>query len=264
MSQKKWSAKKKLLVGGIFALAVFVAYNYYFKNASNPITIEKADTASLNQRLTDLENKDSDSDGLTDVSEKLYGTDPQNPDTDGDGFSDQEEIKAGYDPLNASSDAKITDPARYVKDIQPSLPILMPNDSEISISSASGKEAVEKYFNDARTPDILKDSNIYKEAFLNAAKGDNQKLDQIISQLQIKYDYLKKMPVPQELVHIHKLTLALMPSTIQLFEDLKGIREDPVKAMLSVKSSSSLTPYMTMLRKEINDIAEKYKITPAE
>lgn len=42
--------------------------------------------------------QDSDSDGLTDRNEILYGTDPFVKDTDGDGFIDGEEVATGHDP----------------------------------------------------------------------------------------------------------------------------------------------------------------------
>ena len=41
---------------------------------------------------------DTDTDGLTDPEEILYGTDPGNPDTDGDGVNDGDEVAAGTDP----------------------------------------------------------------------------------------------------------------------------------------------------------------------
>lgn len=42
---------------------------------------------------------DSDSDGLLDWQEALWGTDPNNPDSDGDGVSDGDEITTGVNPL---------------------------------------------------------------------------------------------------------------------------------------------------------------------
>lgn len=41
---------------------------------------------------------DTDSDGLTDLEEALYGTDPRNPDTDADGFNDGNEVYHLYNP----------------------------------------------------------------------------------------------------------------------------------------------------------------------
>jgi hypothetical protein len=45
---------------------------------------------------------DTDSDGLTDVEETLYGTDYRNPDTDADTFLDGNEVFHRYDPLALS------------------------------------------------------------------------------------------------------------------------------------------------------------------
>jgi hypothetical protein len=42
---------------------------------------------------------DTDSDGLTDIEEGLYGTDHRNPDTDADSFLDGNEVFHRYDPL---------------------------------------------------------------------------------------------------------------------------------------------------------------------
>lgn len=42
---------------------------------------------------------DADTDQLTDVEERLYGTDASKPDTDEDGFLDGSELTNGYDPL---------------------------------------------------------------------------------------------------------------------------------------------------------------------
>ena len=48
---------------------------------------------------TDINNLDSDSDGLFDREEvKVYKTDPLNADTDGDSYLDGMEVKAGYNP----------------------------------------------------------------------------------------------------------------------------------------------------------------------
>jgi hypothetical protein len=50
---------------------------------------------------------DADKDGLTDSSERIYGTDPKNPDTDGDGHLDGDEVKNGFNPLNKTEGAKL-------------------------------------------------------------------------------------------------------------------------------------------------------------
>jgi hypothetical protein len=45
---------------------------------------------------------DTDSDGLTDAEEDLYGTDDRNPDTDGDSFLDGNEVFHRYSPLGTA------------------------------------------------------------------------------------------------------------------------------------------------------------------
>ncbi|MFH1611673.1 MAG: Ig-like domain-containing protein [bacterium] len=51
---------------------------------------------------------DSDGDGVSDLTEAIYGTDINNPDSDGDGYLDGVEIQNAYDPLNAEASEKIT------------------------------------------------------------------------------------------------------------------------------------------------------------
>lgn len=56
---------------------------------------------------TNLNNVDSDADGLFDLEEvRTYKTNPINPDSDADGYSDGEEVKGGYNP---NGDGKLYD-----------------------------------------------------------------------------------------------------------------------------------------------------------
>lgn len=56
------------------------------------------------------QEKDSDSDGITDETEiNIYHTDPYNEDTDNDGYSDKTEIDNWYSPLVAEKKLKETD-----------------------------------------------------------------------------------------------------------------------------------------------------------
>lgn len=100
------SNKKSLL---ILLCSVFAAALIVF--AGNP-GLRSADVAREDALATPLPkaelveiqnsevyNRDSDSDGLKDWEESVYGTDPLNPDTDADGYLDGEEIYSGHDPL---------------------------------------------------------------------------------------------------------------------------------------------------------------------
>jgi len=59
-----------------------------------------------NDLASGVASLDSDSDGLKDWEESLWGTDPNKADTDGDGYTDKEEVDGGYDPLDARSNPK--------------------------------------------------------------------------------------------------------------------------------------------------------------
>ncbi len=49
-----------------------------------------------------VQSTDSDSDGLTDIEERMYGTDYRNPDSDSDTFLDGNEVYHRYDPKGLS------------------------------------------------------------------------------------------------------------------------------------------------------------------
>lgn len=55
-------------------------------------------------QVPELDDTDTDGDGLTDLEEALLGTDPRNRDTDDDGIDDGDEIELGADPLNLDTD----------------------------------------------------------------------------------------------------------------------------------------------------------------
>jgi len=58
------------------------------------------DDAREKELGTDINNPDTDGDGLSDYDEVvLWKTNPLNPDTDGDGYKDGQEVQAGYNPL---------------------------------------------------------------------------------------------------------------------------------------------------------------------
>ena len=60
--------------------------------------------AEENVRNIDIDLNDSDSDGLDNYCEEIYGTNPELPDTDGDGLTDYQELaETGTNPLIVDS-----------------------------------------------------------------------------------------------------------------------------------------------------------------
>jgi len=84
---------------------------------------------------------DSDSDGLTDVEEAVYGTDSHNPDTDGDGFLDGNEVFHLYNPA-ATAPVRLMD-SGIVKQVQASSGwrLLVPKDWVATLTPPDGATA---------------------------------------------------------------------------------------------------------------------------
>lgn len=71
-------------------------------NTNPPVTTPPVTTPPDNQTpqlRPEEQGKDTDSDGLSDAEERLYGTDMRNPDSDGDTYLDSNEVFHGYDPV---------------------------------------------------------------------------------------------------------------------------------------------------------------------
>lgn len=83
-----------VMIGGAFLLAE------YRNKESEKLVYNAEITATSTPFLSpDLQNIDSDHDGLKDWEEVLLGTDPRNTDTDSDGTSDGRESEIGRNPL---------------------------------------------------------------------------------------------------------------------------------------------------------------------
>ena len=81
---------------------------------------------------------DTDSDGLTDLEEALFGADPRNPDTDGDGFLDGNEVFNLYSPTGRAP-AKLAG-GGTVKDVDGAIgwSMMVPKDWELSVDKTDG------------------------------------------------------------------------------------------------------------------------------
>lgn len=79
------------------------------------------ETVSFVPFISDIEEIDTDNDGLSDDEEtNIFGTNPRKADTDGDGLSDGLEVDLWYDPLNVNPDNdSFDDKAEYENDTNP-------------------------------------------------------------------------------------------------------------------------------------------------
>ena len=109
------SGREKLITAGIIVMAFVAVFFGYFQLAqgingpflslmrvaeNSPAgTNASTDLQSELVAFLELQQQDSDSDGLSDYAElKIYATSPYIEDSDSDGLTDKEEVDRGYDP----------------------------------------------------------------------------------------------------------------------------------------------------------------------
>ncbi len=73
-----------------------------FGTSGNSAHVSLSSTAKLPVTQVEVTN-DPDNDGLDNLLERFYGTDMNNPDTDGDGVTDGEEVRSGRNPRGKGS-----------------------------------------------------------------------------------------------------------------------------------------------------------------
>lgn len=84
------------------------------------------------------QSKDSDSDGLTDIEERMYGTDYRNPDSDGDTFLDGNEVFHRYDPNGLSPSTLLdTGAVKLFSDTTLPFTVFYPTSWKSSIATAT-------------------------------------------------------------------------------------------------------------------------------
>jgi len=107
------SRKIAVIFLAFFSIFLFGAWGFTTKNRiNNPLNPKISTKLSLenNQEEENIDNKDSDGDGLTDWEEEnLYNTSPYLEDTDSDGVLDNLEIEKGTDPTCREGDDCVND-----------------------------------------------------------------------------------------------------------------------------------------------------------
>lgn len=107
----KLSTEQKVRVALLFVFALLTVALAFFqmRNAVvSPFVLraeENGQAKSLKDFQVELQNVDTDQDGISDYDElNFHSTSPYLPDTDSDGKTDKQEIDAGTDPLCAEGD----------------------------------------------------------------------------------------------------------------------------------------------------------------
>lgn len=187
---------------------------------------------------------DGDQDFMPNLEEYHFGTNPTAPDTDHDGLYDGEEIAFNKNPLGEGY-LQIEEAAaeEYVQSLgpeyeqysqdnirkevedtfQPQREIILelPADDELIIIGENNLAGYEKYFNETKSLAQAEGKDIDK-VFNNLFELSAQELQTYIDTLNAKIQLLKTIPVPSEIVNIHKFKIAQYRAGIKLFELLQN------------------------------------------
>jgi hypothetical protein len=88
-----------IILVAVLVVTVIISVSIYRKNAKdNNDNLDYTNNFEIGVATNAISQSDSDSDGLLDWEESLWGTDPNNKDTDGDGTTDGEEVKQERNP----------------------------------------------------------------------------------------------------------------------------------------------------------------------
>ena len=96
-----WLPPLLLVLCALLAGAAGLFYNQQTQRTRSSAATQAAEQTAV---ALQLQQTDTDGDGLPDMQEIQLGTNPQNPDSDGDGVSDKQELDNGTDPLNPDTD----------------------------------------------------------------------------------------------------------------------------------------------------------------
>jgi len=248
---------------------------------------------------------DSDGDGLSNAMEALYKTDPRNADTDGDGYKDGDEVANGYDPLIKSPNDKIdrlgltpntvaspmptpsmtqlfvnktgVNPApQSVTDNEEELnqfinetnargilPIIL--DSDIHLSTATGKAAIVKYLDTLSVIKNTKLKTVTPEEITAAfttftGKNDPTPLDLVIAKLKGNTQIFRDTEVPKEVAELHKKYLSAVVALQNNTETLKNYQQDYVSVLVAASRIEGLKAVFTEVGDDIKILEKKYNI----
>lgn len=234
---------------------------------------------------------DSDKDGLKDWQEILWKSDPKNPDTDGDGTKDGEEVKLGRDPNKPGPDDIYVGVKPYDENTSPfdrdnlsdqlSRSLfsqfmsanqnnnLTPADEQDIVASSLGglsPEIIENSYvlGDIKTLDQsgVQGSKAFGNNFANtieetSGKFEGKDTDEIGSVYESLAEKLLELKVPFEVKYPYLQLLNNYAALGKVFDMIAGQKEDPVKALLALKTYDQLKNSNAELLTTIADYFKK-------
>lgn len=185
---------------------------------------------------------DPDDDLLSNLQEYNFGTDPTKHDTDNDGAWDAIEIAFNQNPngpgeLQLSADAlaqvdqyiseheelaefsqdKIFENAKNFFQADRALVLDLPEEKELRVTAQNDQAGFEKYYNDTQGLSV-EDPGEAKLVQAGLFEMSDEDIDRYVGKMRTIVKLLKEIPVPSEILTIHKLKIAQVNAGIRLFE----------------------------------------------
>lgn len=233
-----------LIAGLIIAGAIFLL----FKKPKADNNDEKTGQETILQKggLAQIKEAqlDSDSDGLKDWEEKLWGTDPNSPDTDGDGALDGEELQQGRDPLKKGPDDKLVRFQSLPKEPEPTF------QSSKNLTEELARQLVVLYFSQKGKGEkpAISPENVAKDIF-------NQSEGQILKDEFSEKDFSKFIAPTKEnkKIYLNRLGEILENN----FKNIKGNEFEILNESLAKgkeEELNKLDSYISAYQKTVSDL----------
>lgn len=216
---------------------------------------------------------DTDTDGLADAKEFIYGTDALAADTDGDGYSDGGEVVNGYDPLIAGSARLAQQPAnltqRYLAwakqpamldtanviaflSREPDLAFRLPEvaPAELHIAAAPGSSHLSRYRAALADLTLPQGFASYNDLARAALADQFAEADRIATELQQLTASWQAREVPAQAAGVQGKLVGLLRLSRELFTDLHAAKTDPVRIIWNMERGRALTAVAQDIQRE--------------
>lgn len=235
--------------------------------AANPA--QRADAAAAAAPAVPYRfDADTDSDGLADAKEFIYGTDPRRTDTDGDGHTDASEVLNGYDPLIAGSARLPEKPTnltqRYLSqggqpstletakviaflarepDLAFQLPVVKPDASADANELGPYRQTIAQL--------TLPQENVsYNELARAALQDKYDHADRIAAAFAELAAVWQARKVPAAAAEIHAKVVGLLRLGNELFAELHEAKQDPVRIIWNMERGRALAAVAEEIRRD--------------
>ncbi len=279
----------------VLLTTITIVSSKLFKYINKPSNSPVVDLIIKNNLDKKLDPKDTDSDGLPDWQEEIWGSNKNNPDTDGDGTTDGKEVNESRNPTVAGPDDKIlsdreialqyvpgkTDPDSVTSILSKNLLLRLAQlqqsgqyNSQTSEELATG--LVDQTLAEVQIPDKYPTSVFltfdskdkqkleeYKNKLIDIQKNElakadpnNKDLTPIIAGFKNMAFQLSVISVPKDLLSVHAKIANGYYIAAEALINLKTSDEDPVLGILSIPIYKKVSEEQPILYQQVQNYLE--------